>query len=418
MKWLALALTLVTTTPTSVTAQCFSQNDRVITPSSSELSQLTRFAVALYKDMLARNTTGNYLVSPYSVWKALTLAYFGSSGNTQAELEGVLGAEDKISSLKVWSHLDRLYGTEQSSEDEGVVMEGRAYLSGRRSLRPCVEEILDDALRTLDFSNVYRAATDINQWTAQVTRGRAARLLQPNDLLGTNMVLASAAAFKGAWAAPFEVSSSRLQPFYATPEEPRDAVTMTQRGVFNYGESEDLGVQILELPYANSPVSLYVLLPPLSAGSRGLADTVERLSPPLLESALAAMTPAVVRVVMPKFKIESKDGDGLQETLSRLGVKDLFSERANLSVFSPEGNLRVGHAAHKAVMEVDEGGTDSSVSSSAKNFAVPPAGGRPSGEGGPLRNRVFVCNRPFAFLLRDTRAGRLLFMGALKDVPL
>lgn len=108
MKWLALALTLVTTTPTSVTAQCFSQNDRVITPSSSELSQLTRFAVALYKDMLARNTTGNYLVSPYSVWKALTLAYFGSSGNTQAELEGVLGAEDKISSLKVWSHLDRL----------------------------------------------------------------------------------------------------------------------------------------------------------------------------------------------------------------------------------------------------------------------------------------------------------------------
>ncbi|XP_063592534.1 serine protease inhibitor 88Ea-like [Penaeus indicus] len=153
MKWLALAAILATTTPTSVTAQCFSQNDRVVTPSSSELSQLTRFAVALYKDMLARNTTGNYLVSPYSVWKALTLAYFGSSGNTQAELEGVLGTEDKISSLKVWSHLDRLYGTEQSSEDAGVLMEGRAYLSGRRSLRPCVEEILEDALRTLDFSN-------------------------------------------------------------------------------------------------------------------------------------------------------------------------------------------------------------------------------------------------------------------------
>lgn len=108
MNWLALAVTLATMAPTSVTAQCFSQNDRVITPSPSELSHLTRFAVALYKDLLGRNTTDNYLVSPYSVWKALTLAYFGSSGNTQAELESVLGAEDKISSLKVWSHLDRL----------------------------------------------------------------------------------------------------------------------------------------------------------------------------------------------------------------------------------------------------------------------------------------------------------------------
>ncbi|XP_042857086.1 serine protease inhibitor 88Ea-like [Penaeus japonicus] len=229
MNWLALAVTLATMAPTSVTAQCFSQNDRVITPSPSELSHLTRFAVALYKDLLGRNTTDNYLVSPYSVWKALTLAYFGSSGNTQAELESVLGAEDKISSLKVWSHLDRLYGTEVGGVDEGAVMEGRAYVSGRRSLRPCVEEILDDALRTLDFSNVYRAATDINQWTAQVTRGRAGRLLQPNDLLGTNMVLASAAAFKGTWAAPFEAASSRLQPFYSASEKPRDAVTMTQR---------------------------------------------------------------------------------------------------------------------------------------------------------------------------------------------
>lgn len=103
------------------------------------------------------------------------------------------------------------------------------------------------------------------------------------------------------------------------------------------------------------------------------------------------------------------------QTLSRLGVRDLFSDRADLSVFSPDGRLRVGHAAHKAVLEVDEGGTDSSISSSAKNFAVPPARGRLPAEGAPLKNRVFVCNRPFAFLLRDTRAGRLLFMGALKE---
>lgn len=405
MKAITLA-TLTTVLIAGVSSQCFSKNDKVAVPSGAEFSSVTQFAIDLHKELFPFNGTGNYVISPYALWKSLSLAYFGSSGNTQHELEEVLGVSDKIAGLKVWSYLDRLYKNERNNTP-GLTVEARAYVGERRELRPCVESILSEALVTQDFSNIYESAVNINNWVYSSTRGLVGSLYQPNELLGSNMVLASTGVHKGLWLHPFKSSMTRSQPFYTNFDNYVDVTTMTQKGHFNYGESAELGAQILELPYAGRSVSMYILLPPLDSGAVGIINTIKSLNPTSLRRSLAEMQHAEVRVVLPKFKFQYEAKLNLRQALLRMGTKDLFSTTdADLSIYSPTKNLNVGHITHKAFIEIDEGGVDAA---SAKTFT---SGFRGTG---PLKHRVFVCNRPFLFLLLDNLASRVLFIGAYRD---
>ncbi|XP_068212756.1 serine protease inhibitor 88Ea-like [Palaemon carinicauda] len=388
-------------------SQCFSKNDRVSMPTSAEFSSVTDFALDVHKELFPFNASGNYVVSPHALWKSLALAYFGSSGNTQVQLEDVLGATDKISTLKIWSYLNRLYQSERNNTS-GMLVDAKVYVEERRSLRPCVEEIIGDALMTQNFSNVYKSTVEINNWIASSTGGQVRTLYQPEDLEGVNMLIASTGIHKGSWLYPFKKSASRSQPFYPGHDDYVDVTTMTQKGYFNYGESAELGAQVLELPYAGRTVSMYILLPPLNSGAVGIINTMKSLNPATLSRALAEMQHAEIRVVLPKFKFQYETDLELKKALSRMGAKDLFNkEEADLTIFSPTGNLSVGHITHKAFIAVDEGGVDAASAKTLDTSSYQASG--------PLKQRVFVCNRPFLFLLMDKLASRILFIGAYRD---
>lgn len=90
-------------------AQCLTENDSLDIPSSKDLSPITDFGLDLFKDIFPYNSSNsNFFFSPYSIWNALTLAYFGSGGSTQAELEEVLRLEGKVATLKLWRTLEFL----------------------------------------------------------------------------------------------------------------------------------------------------------------------------------------------------------------------------------------------------------------------------------------------------------------------
>ncbi|XP_066945271.1 serine protease inhibitor 88Ea-like [Macrobrachium rosenbergii] len=255
---------------------------------------------------------------------------------------------------------------------------------------------------------VYKSTLEINNWIASSTGGQVRTLYQPEDLEGINMVLASTGVHKGSWLHPFKKSASRSQPFYPSLDSYMDVTTMTQKGHFNYGESAELGVQILELPYAGRAVSMYILLPPLNSGAVGIINTMKTLNPTTLARALAEMQHAEIRVVLPKFKFQYETDLDLKKALSRMGAKDLFDKtEADLSIFSPTGNLSVGHITHKAFVEIDEDGVDAASAKTLDASSYQASG--------PMKQRVFVCNRPFLFLLMDKLASRILFIGAYRD---
>lgn len=79
------------------------------------------------------------------------------------------------------------------------------------------------------------------------------------------------------------------------------------------GVSEELGANILELPYAGEAVSMYILLPPFLVGEDGFSAMVERLNGPILHHALSNTWRTQMEVVMPKFRLEELVEDELME---------------------------------------------------------------------------------------------------------
>ncbi|KAK7015567.1 hypothetical protein SK128_004148 [Halocaridina rubra] len=406
MKWLTTSVAVISLA-VFVQPQCFSENDDLSIPASSDLSGITGFGLDLFKTLFPYNSTRNFFFSPYSVWNALTLAYFGSAGNTQAELENVLRVSDKVRTLKNWRTLEFLYEMRQTNNSHYTFnLANRAYFDQTLNLRPCVKDILHNELQLLDFSKPNEAAATINEFVSNTTKGRIPNLVGADDVANAQMVLANAAFFKGTWLYQFKKSATQPGLFYATPTDYYFVDMMRQKGNFRHGVSEELGAHILELPYTGEAVSMYILLPPFITGENGFNAMVERLNADTLHDAIDNMWRIQVEVVIPKFKLQQSVGDELMLALSNMGIRDLFdSARANLTTFDPFTNLSVGKSIHKAFVEVSEEGTEAAAATALISLRI----ARPAGP------EKFECNHPFLFVIYDNLTKNVLFMGAYKN---
>ena len=110
---------------------------------------------------------------------------------------------------------------------------------------------------------------------------------------------------------------------------------------------------------------------------------------------------AKVHLELPKFKFESEIP--LVEILKKLGLTKMFEPDANFKGIS-NMPLHVSDAIQKAVIEVDEIGTEAAAASASfVGKSIKP------GEGENLEH--FVADHPFLFYVRDLQTRLLLFRG-------
>ena len=105
-------------------------------------------------------------------------------------------------------------------------------------------------------------------------------------------------------------------------------------------------------------------------------------------------------VKMPRFKIEY-GAVSLKRPLTALGMGIAFDlPHADFSKASPiEPNLYIGDVLHKAVVEVNEEGTEAAAAT-----VIPM-------KGVPLERFTLVADRPFFFAICDSLTGFVLFAG-------
>ncbi|XP_023231854.1 serpin B3-like [Centruroides sculpturatus] len=112
-----------------------------------------------------------------------------------------------------------------------------------------------------------------------------------------------------------------------------------------------------------------------------------------------------VNVTLPKFKFEySRE---LKEDLERFGFKSLFGRDADLSGMTGSRNLYVDRVVHKAVIEVNEEGSEAAGVTAvivAESAIINP------------RVEQFLADHPFLFYIVDNRSKLILFMGSV-DKP-
>jgi serpin B len=366
----------------------------------------TALAIDLYGQL--RDQPGNLFFSPYSISSCLAMAYAGARGETASQMAKALHfATDRDRLNRDYGDLaKRLRDVGQQKGSELNVANAMWTQKGH----PFAPAFLETAtglfqanLRQADFRTGAEAArNEINQWVAAQTREKIQNLLPSGSLDPlTRLVLANAVYFKGTWAKPFEASRTSNQPFFLSASQQAPVPLMHHFDDVQYFENSDF--QAVELPYAGGDLTMVVLLPRAKDGSAALET---KLNTELLKTTLQQMRRRKVEIYLPKFKLESTFE--LNAPLSKLGMPDAFSSKADFSGIDGTRLLYISGVFHKAWGEVNEEGTEAAAATgvvAATRAAITP----------PTPPPVFRADHPFVFLIRDTQSGTLLFLGRLAN---
>lgn len=366
-------------------------------------------AAALHPRLSAGET--NMAFSPTSIMLALAMTSGGARGETAAEIDALLRLGDDPARVRA------LLGREQrlllrAGGAEGVQLAVANRLFGERSFEFRPEYLEWTAaefgapLEPVDFRGAFEAVRGrINAWVAEQTHDRIPVILPPGSIdAGTSLVLVNAIYFKGRWALVFEESATQPRPFTLADGTQIETPTMEAKDDFGYAARD--GVQLLELPYAGSELSMVVVLP--AAG--------EAPDPWLTAAnleALGRLPVQEVEVRLPRFRIDPPEPRAIEEDLKALGMRRAFAAgRAEFEGIAvpptPETGLYISRVFHRAFVEVNEEGTEAA----AATAVVMAPGGAPPMPREPLR---FHADRPFLFLIREIRTGLVLFVGRVGD---
>ncbi|MXV72711.1 serpin family protein, partial [Candidatus Poribacteria bacterium] len=255
-------------------------------------------------------------------------------------------------------------------------------------------------IATLNFMDP-STLTTINQWVNTNTNGKITKIL---DEINTDMVLflINAIYFKGAWQTEFDPSHTREGAFYLITGAEKQVPMMTRTGDYPYYENHEEKFQAISLPYGDGRISMYIFLPYRESNLNTFLDALNTEN---WENWISQFHEQEIFLSMPKFKLEYEKT--LNNPLKSLGMGIAFasgladfSRMADLEVLGQ--NLYIGEVLHKAVVEVNEEGTEAAPVTSVgiRATSAPPE---------------FIANRPFFFAIRDNETKTVLFMGSVVD---
>jgi serpin B len=265
----------------------------------------------------------------------------------------------------------------------------------KENLKKYFETTIDSA----DFAHNSVAATDaINEWVKQQTHDKIVKLLSEPLSPLTRLVLLNAVYFKGIWETKFLKNETREEIFFNRGISEFKTQMMRRNGKFNFTEIPELDSKLLELPYSGDDISLYIVLPNERQGLKSLTSKLTDFA--LIDKSISQLKEVELPVTIPKFKIETSYS--LKEQLEKIGMKSVFTD-ANLSGIDGKQDLVVSKVIHKAMIEVNEEGSEAAAATAViVERGLPP--------------HVFHAVHPFFFFIRDNRNGMIIFAGHLNKL--
>merc|ERR1711936_534017 len=282
---------------------------------------------ALFEKYENESIEENIFISPSSIYHTLMLAYFGSLGETQKELETSLGFGNLTKSEVLKTYMfDRAYqAVRERTAGLGYTFKhaNKLYFEQDLKLNECLRLALADQIELVDFKTSPEATRlSINKWVEETTQGHIQDLIPEGYVdYSTKASIVNAAYFKGQWLSQFKPKDTKFGNFYVKSDKIRMVKFMRQEGSFNYYTSEELQAHVVELPYEGDHVSMVLILPPFL--DDGLQETVKRMTPETMQGVMAEIKSGFykvekLKVQIPKFSISGSLE--LSEPLSNLNI--------------------------------------------------------------------------------------------------
>ncbi|XP_033368002.1 serpin B11-like isoform X3 [Parus major] len=406
---------------------------------------VTEFCLDLYKKLNRSAEDTNIVFSPMSISVALALIHLGAKNNTAAQIEKVLHVrkaggrmrlgydhesaaaemepEGSLESQPSFSECNKegdlnhkvfqelLLQLQNLGDKYVLTLANNLFIQQGFELQQqflmCSKELYGAMLETVNFHGAVEAARrKINAWVESETQGKIKELFAPGVIdVHALLVLVNVIYFKASWEHKFKEEKTVQRDFKLNQGRKKPVQMMYQKGKFKLGYLEEVGAQILELPYAQNSLSMIILLPgDVADGSvSGLEQIESRITYEnlLLWASSENMFETTVEVYLPRFKLEATFN--LNEVLQEMGMTDIFTEsKVDLSAMTSAKSLVLSNVVHKAYVEVNEEGTEAAAGTGASIVR----------RSLPL-TEVFMANHPFLFFIRHNPTNAIVFFGKL-----
>ncbi|NWU97155.1 ZPI inhibitor, partial [Upupa epops] len=329
------------------------------------------FGFNLYR-RIAMTHDNNVIVSPLSVSALMATYILAARGETHKQI---------VKGLNLQTMKDRM--------DSGHLP---ALFKQLKDNITTNEEFL---LMQVDFQNFTEAKLVINQNINKQTKGIIPDLFEELER-HNKLLLVDYIVFKGKWAYPFNSKFTETETFHINKYRSVQVPMMFKSDKVNSTFDENLRCTVIKLPYKGK-AHMLIVIPEKEGDYISLED---HLTMELVESWLGNMKTRKVDISFPKFKLDQKYK--MKKLLQALGIKNLFSHTADLGHLTDQGYIAVSQVVQKAVIEVDEEGTEAAAASGSEitAFTVPP---------------VIRVDRPFLFMIFEETFKTLLFIGRVVD---
>ncbi|XP_078043455.1 antichymotrypsin-2 [Augochlora pura] len=349
---------------------------------------------------LSLTSEGNIVTSPISVHMILSLLSDGAKNETLNELSTALHHHDKASIKEGYTslltNLNELNNTKLHIANAIYIQEGFDLLeefltTGKTTYKSVISK--------LDFKHKKEAAEEINTWVGETTNHKISDLVSPDDFdEHMKLVLVNAIYFNGMWLHKFNVRQTEKRTFYVTKSKQKMVATMFNKSNYSHGKIPALDAKFIEIPYMNQDIVMTIILP---NEVDGLLNLQNNFSWETLTK--ASRTNGDIELYLPKFKIEFMVD--LEDILRKLGLNKMFQDNADFGYISSVP-LKVGKCIHKAMIEVNEEGTEAAAATAVHIR---------------LRRMIdmpeqFLVNRPFMFIIEHKAYNIPLFIGSVKDL--
>lgn len=366
-----------------------------------------KFAFEFFRATLQQDAANNNkLVSPLSIYLALSMVYNGADNATKDSIAKTL----QLSGIDMnnLNAVCQMLISDLPQEDSKVKLSIANSIWYRQNnynpIPTFLNTVQDNYIATVNPLNFDdpSAVNTINNWVAQKTNNKIPDIIDaisPGDL----MYIINAIYFNGSWKYAFKASDTYNDVFYLQNGSNKMIPFMKQK-ITTKMYSDSL-FSMIELPYGGGKsFSMYILKPvnqqqPLNKFSASLSDNY-------LTDAISKMDSVGFELQMPKWEYSYEIKD-MKPELATLGMGIAFTGNADFSKLYDPSQVRVyiSKAIHKTYIKVNEEGTEAAAANviGFTYTSLPPS------------VPIIKLDHPFLYAIVEKQTGAVLFLGMVNE---
>ncbi|KAM9381188.1 plasma serine protease inhibitor-like [Phaethornis superciliosus] len=362
-------------------------------------SKYADFVFRFYKQAISKEANTNIFFSPVSISTAFAMLAVGAKSTTLTQIFEGLGF-DNLNGTRthdIHESFHKVLAVLNCTDVNITLNIGNALFTdiGREPQETFLENVkkfYDVDFFPTDFHKP-EVLNKINKYVEEKTKGKIPELIDHLDP-STVLVLVNYIYFKAAWEKSFDPLRTYEDNFFLNKNVSVRVDMMQRDSDYDSYYDEDLSCEVVELPYQGTARALLIL--PDDGKMKQVEDALSKETVCKWDNNLETRR---LNLQLPKISISGSYD--VKSLFKEMGITEVFSSNADLSGVTGRSNLQVSQAIHKALLEVNEAGTEAAGATAI----VLNRGFHPS--------LTITFNRPFIILISDKVTLTTLFMGKI-----